>query len=778
MTSSSPARSRSKLAGVAVLASAVVASGLTPLLTGAATAATLLPAPPLVSPSDATSKLKEVVLDWAPVTGATSYLVQVGTDHEWSDTPTLELTSVATRITLPTSLPHASYVWRVAAMGADGQGRWSTAGTFTRGWTSKATPLTPAAGTVVGPAVGRPTFSWTPVASASEYQLQVSTSPYFDAPFRTSAGDKTEACFTTRTSVTPFTGQANAKNDGAGDCVFTLLGTGETRYWRVRPLDHVVDGAAEVDTTPIVDEGISSRPPSAEPDSLDTSACGTGSVATPAPTASASPSASPSATASPAPASGGSCEPAHKVEKGPWSASTAFSSVYPASAPDEDSRYQRLAPIDAPALSADVCTADLCRDFPTVSWPAVEGATRYRLYVALDADYDNIQAIVETSALRWTPTDQWRESTAGGSYYVVVQPCTTQGATAGCGAVGAPSVFRKSSPKLAATAPASAARLAGREVELKWQSAADALSAATGSPATSEAYAYRVQVTTAANPDFVGTGLVDDVTVDTTHHVSSTKTYADGSYLWRVQAVDASGHKQPWSVVRGFTLDGTAPSFTATPATGLAVTGAVKVVFSEPVRGITATSIGLRSTPVTVQPSTDGRTVTLVPQARLLAGATYTVQVAPTVTDLAGNPVAAATKTVAVNPLLDDRSPAVALSGYWQRLVASNAVARTYSRSVPTTARPTSASVAIFGSGVEVKGCVGPANGVLELWADGVRVARMDTYRTYSGCGVVLARTALKGGATIHRLQLRGVGVKNARSTGTAVALDAVTAIR
>jgi hypothetical protein len=224
--------------------------------------------------------------------------------------------------------------------------------------------------------------------------------------------------------------------------------------------------------------------------------------------------------------------------------------------------------------------------------------------------------------------------------------------------------------------------------------------------------------------------------------------------------------------------DVTAPTFVVSPNTGLAVKDAVQLVFSEPVRGVSSSTVTLRSTPVAVQAAPDGRTVTLVPTTRLLAGAPYTVQVSPEVTDLAGNAVAVAAKTVTVNPLLDDWSPAVSLTGRWQRLVSSNAVTRTYSRSVPTPTRPTGASVAVYGSGVELKGCVGPANGVLELWADGARVARVDTYRTYSGCGVVLARAAFKGGTGIHRLQLKGVGAKNAKSKGTAVAVDAITAIR
>ena len=226
------------------------------------------------------------------------------------------------------------------------------------------------------------------------------------------------------------------------------------------------------------------------------------------------------------------------------------------------------------------------------------------------------------------------------------------------------------------------------------------------------------------------------------------------------------------------TADSTAPTFHAVPSTGLAVTDVVTLTFSEEVRGISEATVGLRSTPVTVRPGTDGRTVTLVPKARLLAGAPYTVLVSSQVRDLAGNPVAVGSAAVSVDPLMDDRSPAVSLHGSWQRLVASNAVDGTYSRSVPTASRQTAATTAVYGSGVELKGCVGPANGVLELWADGARVSRIDTYRSYSGCGVVLARTPLKGGTGIHRLQIKGVGAKNAKSKGTGVAVDAVTALR
>ncbi|MBC7680512.1 MAG: hypothetical protein H7233_16230, partial [Pseudorhodobacter sp.] len=484
MTSSHPTRSRTRLAGVAALAAAVVGSGLTPLLVADASAEALLAAPAVVGPTDAGPLQKEVVLDWTGVAGAASYLVQVDTDDEWSDTPTLETTTVASRLTLPVSLPHAAYVWRVAAVGPGGQGRWSDNGTFSRGWNVTTNPLAPSGRVDSG--LGVPTFSWTPVETASEYQLQVSTSPYFDAPFRTQSGVTTESCFTTRTSITPFNGQANARNDGAGDCVFSLLGTGESRYWRVRPLDHVVDGAPEVNTTPVVDEGVSSQPP-AKMGELDTTACPAppGSAASPSPSApapspsapgSAAPPAAPSPSASPDATAEGGCEPANTVEKGAWSRSVEFSHVSPAD-PTTVKYYGDLVapagstatappPMAAPTLSRDVCSsAALCRDFPTVSWQKVDGAQAYRLYVSLDADYSNIQAIVETPGTTWTPTDQWRDSTAGAAYYVFVQPCTTSPSSEttprkpGCDDPSAPTSFRKSSVKLATAAPVDGALL-------------------------------------------------------------------------------------------------------------------------------------------------------------------------------------------------------------------------------------------------------------------------------------------------------------------------------
>ena len=797
--SSSPSPRRSRLAGaLAVTVATAVLAGTAGPLGGRSAAAAPLPAPPVVGPADAGPVLKEVVLDWTAVPGASSYVVQVGTDDEWSDEPTLELTTVASRLTLPTSLPHGSYVWRVAAVGADGQGRWSAGGTFTRGWDAAPRPLGPVG--PVDPAAGVPTFSWTPVPTASEYQLQVSNSPFFDSPFREQGDVKTESCFTTRTSVTPFNGQASARNDGAGDCTFTMLGTGAALHWRVRPLDHVVDEAPEVDTTPVVDEGLSSQPP-AKGGELDTSPCpappkpistsapvGGGRRATPtaSPSGSASPSdpapdpsASASASPSPGDAEQGSCEPAHEVEKGAWSAASTFFHVFGLNSPAP--WFRDLPAPDRPTASTDVCRESLCRDFPTVSWNPVPGAQWYRLSVALDASYTNLHAVVETPAQTWTPTDQWRDSTAGAGYHVVVQPCTieptTDGRRAGCGAPSAPLVFRKSSPRTVPLLPAHAAAVGGSEVVLSWQPFSTSLSAATGAPATSEAHAYRVQVSPASSPGFGEDSLVADAVVDGTHHVSADKRYRDGDYLWRVQAIDASGHRQPWSPVRRFTRDSTPPTFIVGSAGKLPARGPIILSFSEPVLGIDARSTSVRGVLASVAVAPDRRTARLSPGRPLLPGASHTVTVTSQVRDRAGNPVAARPVTVPVDPVVDDRSGALALTGSWKRLAATNAVARTWSRGQPAPGRPTTATVVLHGRTAQVKGCVGPALGTSEIWVDGRRAARVDGYRSYSGCGVVLARlTFARVGP--HTVQVRSTGAKRPASRGTAVGLDAITAGR
>ena len=156
--------SRPLRARIAASLSLAVAAAVVPALALSASAETAqaaaLDRPTIVAPVDSTVILKDVVLSWGSVAGATGYKVQVGTDEQWSDDPTYTATSVGTRLALPAWLPHASYVWRVAATGTNTQSRWSSNGTFTRGWRDRPQRRRPRAGEHV---VGMPTFRWAPL---------------------------------------------------------------------------------------------------------------------------------------------------------------------------------------------------------------------------------------------------------------------------------------------------------------------------------------------------------------------------------------------------------------------------------------------------------------------------------------------------------------------------------------------------------------------------------------------------------------------------------------
>ena|GEM_PF-3846112 len=521
------------------LAATLLAGGLALGATQASAAPITVGAPSVVGPVTSGPVVKDVSLTWRPTAGATGYRVQVGTDPDWSDTPSYTVDTAATQVALPAGLPHASYVWRVAALQGTGHGPWSTEGTFTKGWRDRPTPVGPS-----GTITAYPTYSWAPIASASAYELQVSTCPTFDErnlsgasgcpdptattiptpgptstdnnPTQDQARPLVDTCFTTHTQVTPFTGVFQHGEDNPGACIFSGARNGTTLYWRVRGGDRLVDTTLDTDTSAGA-KGVSHLPPST-PDSLanvasecpnDTkqataaptpsaSASPSGS-ATPSPSGSATPSggATPSASAS-APAVVG-CDPTHPLEVSAWSPTTSFTLGLSGTAEGPD--YNTLPAATTRPLPSTRCTADasstagdnlVCDDFPTLTWDPVPGAIAYRVDVSLTDSFDNIQRVVDTRGTSWTPTDDWRQSAAGTAYFYAVQACTTKG----CGAVPSrPLSFRKSTPRVRAVLPLTGQRPydAAQDVAFAWTDLADTITAAAGST-TSEAYGYHLVV--------------------------------------------------------------------------------------------------------------------------------------------------------------------------------------------------------------------------------------------------------------------------------------------
>jgi len=771
-------RARAATAGLAVLA--VTGGGFA--FAGAASASTepvkaSLSAPTALTPDDEAAPqpgLKTVRLDWASVPGASGYRVQVGTDSTWSDTPALSQDVVSSEFTLPVWLPHSTYVWRVAALQGASLGHWSSESTqpqaeaqFARAWRDAPVP-TP----VSSPFEGRPTFAWSPVDAASGYQLQVSTDPSFASnAFTGSPGTQNQAstvldnCFTSRTRVTASLGRAGA-NGSVGDCIFTAPASDATLYWRVRALDRFVGAAVPVDTTPVSTAGISHLPPAPVTTNVELTTDCLAPSGPPAVGAFAE-NASPTTSGTP-------CTVAAPSESAHWSAVSSFTYA------PIDHSAETYAPslVTTASLASDpdmLCTAGgttgspgnaVCKDVPTLRWSRVPGAARYRLYIALDEDFTNISSIVETSALQFTPTGSWRDSSPRESYYYAVQACDASS----CGPVaGTPSSFQKvsSRPTLGAT-PA-----ARGDFTLRWQSYAQGLAAATKAAATQDAYAYHLQVASADHPSY--DVLVDEATVDQTSYVAPDKIYPDGQYVWRVQAVDSAGHKLPWSLSQGFSRDATPPRVaTVLPNSRVAVTQAIKITFSEPVSGLSATTLTLNPPASATVSTFDNHTATLAPTRPLLPGSTYTVQVSPAVHDLAGNSAVAVGPQVSVDPLVDNTSKAMWYAGTWRQAASTNAVGGSYMAALPRPTALESAGMNFRGTAVQLTACLGPANGIVDLYVDSVRRARVSTYRSYSGCGVRIAGVSGLT-RTEHVLRLVAIAAHAAGSRGDAVGLDALT---
>lgn len=174
--------------------------------------------PGLVGPvDDVEQNIQEVVLDWTPVPGAKSYDVQVSTDVNFQTITTSKAAALGTRWSPPITLNNDQYYWRVRPIDAAGNKLdWTAVSVwkFRRAWPDQPGLEYPADGATVGDPFY---YQWTPVELASEYQVQVSTSPTF-------SGAPTYSCATTHTTFAPAGSQC-------------MPGAAGTYYWRVKAVD-------------------------------------------------------------------------------------------------------------------------------------------------------------------------------------------------------------------------------------------------------------------------------------------------------------------------------------------------------------------------------------------------------------------------------------------------------------------------------------------------------------------------------------------------------------
>jgi hypothetical protein len=195
--------------------------------------------PSLIAPSDGSQTCDLTPsLEWSPVSGASSYRIQVDDNSDLSS-PLVNATVEDTTYTSGTEWAPGTYYWRVQAVDTCGGGVWSQINRMILlPLPSTPTGLSPAEGSIIHDRT--PTFTWNDVENVISYRFQIDDSDRLDTPFI----DET----TIITSYTP----TSALLDG-------------TYYWRVRA-SNVCGSGAWADTQDIT---LLNLPPIANDDRLE-----------------------------------------------------------------------------------------------------------------------------------------------------------------------------------------------------------------------------------------------------------------------------------------------------------------------------------------------------------------------------------------------------------------------------------------------------------------------------------------------------------------------------
>ncbi|MDT0213368.1 fibronectin type III domain-containing protein [Rothia sp. ARF10] len=266
----------------------------------------------------------------------------------------------------------------------------------------------------------------------------------------------------------------------------------------------------------------------------------------------------------------------------------------------EPVRGQRIALSGTALDSGAVCTAALespspqptkCDQVPTtpvLDWQPVPDAGLYKIYVGNDREltglvYDKIPA---TGNSRWTPRAQdfamtpsaLPDSQAGQAYYWYIRPCKTVNV---CSADpvskqdAATNAFNKTSPQVGNLQVRLTSGRVQNQAVFTWDDylATNKLAKYPAAPLPVEsswqaAKQYRIQVST--SPSFAT--LVDTQLVDQTTYTAFDRTYPEGTYYWRVQAVDAANNGLTWAPTQSFVKQSPAPVL-ETPIGGASTSG-------------------------------------------------------------------------------------------------------------------------------------------------------------------------------------------------------------
>jgi hypothetical protein len=247
----------------------------------------------------------------------------------------------------------------------------------------------------------------------------------------------------------------------------------------------------------------------------------------------------------------------------------------------------------------------------------------------------------------------------------------------------------------------------------------------------------------------------------------------NGTYYWRVGALNASSAAIATSKTRSFTIDSSSPSVTSLkPATSAPLTTRFTVTFDEPVVGVTSNAFKVTLAGTSTAVAGAVRVVSpteawFTPSAPLVPGQTYNVTVSSAVSDRSGNPLLPYSANVRASTTVEEASVAISRAwARWSKSAASGGGLKLSQRASSTLGfRFTGTSIALIG----YKGSKG---GYASVSLDGVLQTSAASFYASSDKfkATIWSRSALAAGP--HTLSVVVKGTKPKASKGTWVFVD------
>ena len=470
--------------------------------------------PSLLTPLDALNTNiddPDLNFSWLPVPGAADYEVQTSTAPDFTANVTDQVT-YATHYRPASAMTQDQYYWRVRARQANAEpSSWSPVKHFKREWLDLS-------GNQARPAVTSVSYSdpltksvefdkllitWTPVPRASYYELDISTDPSFTAA-STASSFAHRTCKTPHTAWTPYlSGTYNANTAFSAD----------TCAWQGTPTSaavthFIVTGGTYFVRVRAVDE----TPDGHTLTTLWSNAAREGDSVAPDP--------------------------------------VSFTVVASTTTNNTDTDATQPAHLISSPDSADT---------PTLHWQPVQGAVAYYVAIARDSSFNSR---VTDPGTYFVTTDTYltinqvlADNAVGQSYFWFVLPLTNwtdvnvhTGIVGENQAINIPNRWAQFKKLGRAVATNPTATPQTDTVQLSWD---DQLRTSQDGGGIKW---YEYEVRDAADQ------VVDHGTTDATGYTPIHKTYADGTYTWRVRAIDASGTALAWGSGTSFDKRSSVPT--------------------------------------------------------------------------------------------------------------------------------------------------------------------------------------------------------------------------